>query len=747
MELTRLQVVINGQVQGVGFRPHVYRIALTLGLTGWVQNNTSGVLIEVQGTLVSSFTEQLLSSLPPLARVDDVQTKKIPSNPHETSFHIITSQSGVSRTMISPDMSPCDQCLKELFDPQSRFHRYPFLNCTHCGPRLTIVRNLPYDRHQTSMDEFPLCAKCQRDYTDPANRRYHAQPTACAHCGPQLSSTIEDIAQALMAGKIIALKGAGGYQLLCDAHNESAVITLRNRKNREAKPFALMVANCQSAELFAEINEHEQQLLMSQSRPIVLLKKKNSTLPQAIAPGLSQLGIMLPSTPLHYLLFNALAGSQDDIEWLDNSHPFVLIATSANLSGHPLMTDDEEATMELASIADLIIHYNRKIMTRVDDSIARIINNSPQWIRRARGYTPERIQLAYSIPTTLALGGHLKNTFCITRGNEAFVSQHIGSLTNQATIEFFHESLDHWLRFLDVRIERIACDLHPDFYTSHVAYEYDLPVVKVQHHHAHLAAVAAEHHIIEPALGLALDGYGYGIKGDAWGGELLLLENHRFQRLGSLSPIPQPGGHIAASEPWRMAAAILHLLGKDDEIIQRFQDKPQASLITKLFQSNIPLPKTSSCGRWFDAASALLGINTQSHYEGQAAMQLESWVTKTDVLSEGWSFNDHHFNMLPLFQHLLEANQENGANLFHGTLIAGLTDWILYWANKIATNSVLLSGGCFLNKVLTEGLTHQLSNNGLRVYLSQRVPPNDGGLSLGQAWIAGHYTREELLCV
>lgn len=737
MEVERLQILITGQVQGVGFRPHVYRTAHKLDLTGWVQNNAFGVLIEIQGSSASVFLPQLTISLPPLARIDSIQSKIIPATGQENSFQIVQSQSGNARTMISPDTCICSECLEELFNPTSRYYHYPFLNCTHCGPRLTITRTLPYDRNQTSMDEFLLCQECKASYSDPTNRRYHAQPTACVHCGPQLSLPIAAISQALADGKIIALKGLGGYQLLCDARSETAISTLRLRKNREAKPFALMIANTKSAARIVDIDNQAQQLLMSPARPIVLLKQLDKTLPQLIAPGLSHLGIMLPSTPLHYLLFHALFGFPTGDEWLEQEQPTILVVTSANLGGNPLIIDDERALHELSSIADLVVSYNRRIITRADDSVIRIINNSPVFIRRARGYVPERIKLPYPIPSTLALGAHLKNTFCITRHDEAFISQHMGSLTNKETIDFFHESLTHWMRFLDVKIDRIACDLHPDFYTSQLADTYNLMVVPVQHHHAHLASVAAEHHILKPALGLALDGYGYGTDASAWGGELLLLDNATMERIGSFLPLPLPSGELASREPWRMAASILHSLGMNEEIVKRFADKPQASLLAELFKTQKSMPLTSSCGRLFDAASALLNVNRTSHYEGQAAMRLESLVTEIEVLPNGWNVDNNQFSLLPTFEHLLDANPVRGANLFHGSLIAGLAEWIMSAAKKVSTDVILLSGGCFLNKVFSEGLSNRLTQSGLSVYLPQRLPPNDGGLSLGQAWIAG----------
>ena len=736
--MNRLQLLVTGQVQGVGFRPHVYRVAKELGLTGWVQNNASGVLIEVQGLSTFSFLSALTSALPPLANIDTLETKAIALKTCEKTFDIIESQSGVSRAMISADTCICDACLNELFDASSRYYHYPFLNCTHCGPRLTITRHLPYDRHQTSMSDFPLCIPCSKDYFDPSNRRYHAQPTACAQCGPALSKPIANLAEALLEGKILAIKGLGGYQLLCDARNETTIQTLRQRKQREAKPFAVMVLNAKSAEALVDIDKHAEQLLTSPARPIVLLKKLlTTTIPQSIAPGLSDLGIMLPSTPLHYLLFHALANHPQGLDWLKKAHPITLIVTSANISGNPLIIHDVAARSELAEIADEVISYNRQIITRADDSVARIVNNTALFIRRARGYVPQRIKLPYPIPSTLALGGQLKNTFCITRHDEAFVSQHIGGLTNKTSIEFFHESLSHWLSFLDVTIERIACDLHPDFYTTRYAEDLGYPLIPVQHHHAHLASVAAEHHILEPALGLALDGYGYGLNGNAWGGELMLLEQTQMQRLGSFLPIPQPGGELAAKEPWRMAASILNLLGRNIDIATRFANHSQATLLATWLTKPDAIQLTSSCGRLFDAASALLGINAISTYEGQAASQLESLVTTPTSLPNGWFFDENHFHLLPTFEHLLDCDAVRGANLFHGTLIAGLTEWIVSYAHRVSSRVVLLSGGCFLNKVLSEGLTQQLTQHGLTVYLPQRLPPNDGGLSLGQAWIAG----------
>lgn len=690
--------------------------------------------------MAHEFASHLNANLPPLAKINNLQLQTIPLKINEALFEIIESEKGKANTIISPDTCICSECLQELFDPQSRYFRYPFLNCTHCGPRFSITQTLPYDRCYTSMAPFPLCQDCKADYLHPDNRRYHAQPTACINCGPQLSLSVEEIAKSILQGEIIALKGLGGYQLICDARNETTLLKLRERKNRERKPFALMVANRKSAERIVEISEQALILLESAARPIVLLRKKANSLldTNPIAPGLNHLGIMLPYTPLHYLLFNAFAGSANGCDWLDEFQTRILVVTSANSGGDPLIIDDHSAELELKTIADKIVSYNRQIVTREDDSVVRIINDAPMFIRRSRGFVPTPIQLPYTIPPTLAVGGHLKNTFCITRGDEAFVSQHIGSLNNKATIDFFHESLNHLLNFLDVQPERIAHDLHPDFYTTRFAQHYGIPAFAIQHHHAHLASVAAEHGIQKRVLGLALDGYGYGSNGEAWGGELLLLENASFERLGSFYPLMQPGGEIAAREPWRMAASVLHRLGRGNEISKRFSNCIQATAIHQLLDKKINSPSTSSCGRLFDAASALLGVQLMSQYEGHAAMRLESLVTQLQIVPNGWRIKDYHFDMLPTLKVLSDLDDTiAGANLFHGTLIAGLTAWIKEVSREKKIDMIVLSGGCFLNQIVTEGLINALSESGIKPYLPRVLPPNDGGISLGQAWITG----------
>ncbi len=734
----RLKISLAGQIQGVGFRPHVYRIAKQMGLSGWVCNHASGVTIEIQGESAAEFVQQLTQSLPPLARIDTIETTPIAPLESEQDFSIIKTQTGKAvTTKISPDVCVCQDCLKELFDPTGRFYHYPFLNCTNCGPRLTIVRQLPYDRCQTTMDEFPLCPHCKKDYSDPNNRRYHAQPTACSQCGPQLSMSISEIVQRITDGQILAIKGMGGYQLICDAKNEKTVANLRQRKQRDAKPFAIMTANIESLKPFVKINIEAETLLTDWTRSIVLLPKNNEQLAPSIAPNLSELGVMLPCTPIHYLLFNGFASYPNDLDWLKKFNDTVLVVTSANPSGLPLIIDDEQAHHELGKIADAIVSYNRKILTRIDDSVVRIIEKKPYFIRRARGFVPNSIKLPRALPPGLAVGGYLKNTFCITRGNEAFVSQYIGDLDNAETIDFFHETLDRLLKLLDVKPEYIAHDLHPNFHTTRFANDYGVPTFAVQHHHAHLASVAAEYHIQEPALGLALDGYGYGTNGGAWGGELMLLEGTQYHRLEHLRLLPQPGGDIAAREPWRMAAGILYLLGREDEIEQRFADQTHSASLQQILDKNINSPQTSSCGRLFDAASALLNVRHLSQYEGQAAMELESLVTQQQVLSNGWRTNNDELDLLPLMEALIEKNPIEGANLFHGTLAAAWADRIQQHAHKNNIRTIILSGGCFLNKILTNALIKQLSSKGLNVLLPKQMPPNDGGISLGQICIAG----------
>jgi hydrogenase maturation protein HypF len=683
---------ITGIVQGVGFRPYAWHLAKALNLAGWVRNDAAGVEILVEGEpeRIEAFTRRLPQELPPLAQVRDLSWSDGPATGEHADFTITESGAGQAATLIGPDTAVCPDCLAEMFDPTDRRWRYAFINCTHCGPRYTLTRSLPYDRAQTSMAAFLLCPDCEGEYRDPADRRFHAEPTACPVCGPGLAivelgeippgpplrkggehhpsaegflpfskggqegfdtgqqnnnDPIADTLHRLQAGQILAIKGLGGFHLACDARNADAVQTLRERKNREEKPFAVMAASLASIADWVEISAAEAELLQSPERPIVLLRKKpgaDAVLP-GIAPGLSWLGVMLPYTPLHWLIFHEAAGQPAGTDWMARQpQDLVLVMTSANPGGEPLVIRNDEAVERLAGIADGVLMHDRDIVARCDDSVVRVIAGIPpsppfpkggnthpstQFIRRARGYTPRAIRLPRSGPPVLALGGYLKNTICVTRGDEAFLSQHIGGLDNPATCGMLMEVAEHLLDILQVRPEAVAHDPHPDFFGSRHALElagnWNVPAVAVQHHHAHIAAVAAEHEVSEPLLGLALDGVGLGSDGGAWGGELLRVEASEFTRLGHLSPLPLPGGDKAAKEPWRMAAAALFKLGRADEIPRRFTGQPMARQLHVMLERDLHCPPTTSLGRWFDAAAGLLGAREVMAYEGQAAMLLE----------------------------------------------------------------------------------------------------------------------------
>ncbi|MGJ4995233.1 carbamoyltransferase HypF [Bradyrhizobium sp. HKCCYLS3077] len=726
---TRLRLRVRGAVQGVGFRPYVHGLATRHRLGGFVANDAEGVVIEVEGENVVPFVEALPRQAPPLARIDDIAVEAIATEA-SADFRIGGSISGRVTTRIVPDAATCPACLAELFDPHSRFHRYPFVNCTHCGPRYTIAERLPYDRATTAMKRFPMCEACRADYEDLRGRRFHAEAISCPDCGPRLSHSVNDIASTLADGKIVAIKGLGGYQMLCDARKERAVQRLRARKQRDGKPFAVMLASAEAAGQIAVIDAAECALLEQVARPIVVLTSRHTVAP-SVAPGLARIGVMLPVAPLHHLIFDALRAHGDEANW-------ALVCTSANPSGEPLLTDNHDALAGLADIADLIVTHDRDIVIRADDSVVAMMAGAPRFIRRARGYVPEPIRLPHALPPLLAVGAHLKSTVTVIRGDEAFVSQHLGDLDTVASIRFFEETIEHLTSILDVAPVAIAHDLHPDMASTRFAQAQGLPTFAVQHHHAHAASVIAEHGVREPALAVVLDGYGYGSDGGAWGGELLLCEGLRFQRLGHLAPLKMPGGDRAAREPWRMAAAVLHDLGHDAEIAARFMDQPQARHLPMLLDRT-DAAVTTSAGRLFDAAAGLLGINAVQSYEGEAAMRLEALVRAPMVLERGWSMADSVLSLRPLLAHLVanDLDQAEAAGLFHGTLAAACVDWIADAARATGVDTVVLSGGCFLNTHLAELIVSGCRAAGIAALLPRRLPPNDGGLSLGQAWIAG----------
>jgi len=754
------RIRVTGVVQGVGFRPFVWRLAQELEIAGWVRNDAHGVEIAAEGAAESmrALLQRLRRDAPPLARVDTVETSTGVPNGHSGFAIVESATKGRLDTAIGHDTALCNDCLAELCDPDSRRWRHAFITCTHCGPRYTVTRRLPYDRAQTSLAPFPLCAACAQEYAEPRDRRFHAETTCCPHCGPSLAlldgegnplpgDPIASALNLLQAGAIVAIKGLGGFHLLCDARNKAAVASLRERKAREEKPFALLLANAASIEEFAEFGDGERALLQSAERPIVLLRKRSDAdamLP-GIAPGLAWLGAMLPCTPIQFLLFHEAVGRPKGVDWLSQPQPLALVCTSANPGGEALVTGNDEALARLAGIADAFLLHDRDIVVRCDDSVMRAASTGVQFFRRARGYTPRAIRLSAAGPSVLAVGGWFKNTVCVTRGAEAFVSQHVGDLDNAATCNFFEETVAHLLDILEVEPEIVAHDLHPDFHSSRYAVQFaaerSLPLRAVQHHHAHIAAVLAEHAYLSPALGLALDGVGLGTDGNAWGGELLRVDGAHYQRLGSLAPLALPGGDRAAREPWRMGAAALHKLGRDGEIAVRFSSQPAVATVAEMLARGIRSPHTSSMGRLFDAAAGLLGVCAVASFEGQAAMLLEGWADTyghASPLAAGWRYGaDGELDLAPLLAALADCSDAAyGAALFHATLAAALTEWVTMAARMQNVTTVALGGGCFLNHLLSQGLIQSLAQQGLTVLAARSLPPNDGGLSLGQAWIA-----------
>ncbi len=727
--VSRLRLRVRGCVQGVGFRPFAYGLARDMGLAGHVLNDADGVLIEVEGPAAGDFVVALREQAPPLARIDDIEVCELAPTGGD-GFAILESRGGRAATRIAADAAVCDACLGELRNPDSRFHGYAFVNCTHCGPRFTITRSLPYDRAQTSMAVFPMCAACRPEYTDPRNRRFHAEPVACPDCGPRLSHPIAEIAGAIREGRIVALKGIGGFHLICDARNEAAIENLRARKGRDQKPFAVMVRDIAAARMIAGVTREEAKLLESAARPIVLTDSR-CALPSSLAPNLTRIGVMLAYAPVHHLLFDALASS-------GAVQPVALVATSANPGGEPLASGNEEAKRRLSDIADLIVTHDRDIVVRADDSVMQIINGAPAFLRRARGFVPEPVELPEDGPPVIATGADLKNTVCVTRGREAFLSQHVGSLDNAETIRFQQETIAHLCSILDVRPEFAACDLHPDFRSVRIAEHLGLPLLRVQHHLAHVAAVAAEHHLDGTVLGLAMDGHGHGADGGIWGGEMLVIDAGRWQRAGSLVPMPLPGGDKAAREPWRMAVAALHATGRMDLVARLLPDHDGAIRLARMLSGGMRAPHTSSMGRLFDAAAAISGVRLEQGYEGQAAMELEELVDAPCRLPAGYAITADNLDLMPVLAHLADRGLKGAAaaNLFHGSVIAGLAAWVSRAAVKAGTRKIVLGGGCFMNRILAHGLANALRGLGLEPYLPARAPANDGGVALGQAaWL------------
>ena len=749
----RRHILISGIVQGVGFRPFVYRLATRQGLTGWVNNATDGVHIEVEGTAteIDTFIDKLKQEKPAQAEIYSLTAYEIPDR-RESGFIIAESDApSAAVPFVSPDIATCAACRTEISDSADRRYQYPFTNCTNCGPRYTIIRQTPYDRRSTTMNVFPMCEACQREFDDPADRRFHAQPNACPVCGPKYrlvdrqgnplpldngQNLIDQTRDLLHAGKIVAIKGLGGFHLACDAKNETAVTSLRQRKIREDKPFAVMAGSLAVVRKICLVSAAEQELLIGAVRPILLLYKAvDYDLAASVAPGNPRIGMMLPYTPLHELLLAA-----DDI-W---------VMTSGNTSDEPIAYKNEDALLRLAEIADFFLLHNREIHRRADDSVVRIVNEEPYILRRSRGYTPLPIKLEKPTVSVLACGGEMKNTFCLTHGQQAFVSAHIGDLENLSTYQYYTDSIQFYKTLLNITPEVVAYDLHPEYLATKYAKELALPQVGVQHHHAHIVSVMAEHGLEEPVIGVAFDGSGYGPDGTVWGGEFLTADCYDYTRVAHCRYLPLPGGALAIRQPWRVAAVILSELYGDQiaalPIPFAGSLPPEWPTVLKAAEKRINTPLTSSAGRLFDAAAALLGIRGGSvHYEGQAAVELELAAGSRAGSLLPYSIGEgdiKQLDFLPTFAAMVNRLQvcESPAELaasFHNTVAAAIVDMVKRIKKETALRRVALSGGVFQNLRLLSAVEGRLRDEQFDVYRHRRVPTNDGGLSLGQAIIAG----------
>jgi hydrogenase maturation protein HypF len=780
-----LRVHITGIVQGVGFRPFVYNLAARHNLKGWVRNSSAGVDIEMDGDkeTLDLFLQQLREEAPPLSRIDEFTASFQPPNGFH-SLEILHSEAVEGAFQpISPDVAICADCLRELFDPNDRRYRYPFINCTNCGPRFTIIKDIPYDRPKTTMASFPMCPDCEREYTNPSDRRFHAQPVACPVCGPQvtferlnvgmLASSEEAMAeacQALAKGEIVAIKGLGGFHLACDATRAQAVTELRNRKLRVDKPFAIMMPDIETVEQHCLVSDSERELLLSSARPIVLLERRTeSNIAKEVAPNQDWVGVMLPYTPLHYLLF-----ANQDVRFT------ALVMTSGNLSEEPIATANDEARERLATLADAFLMHNRDIHLRCDDSVVRIFTSyqlldsqrtsldtaeqrrlldrriaSTYPIRRSRGYSPFPVRLPMQAPQILATGSELKNTFCITNKNYAFLSHHIGDMENYETLRSFELGVEHFEKLFRVKPEVIAHDLHPSYLATRYALDRsereNIPAIGVQHHHAHSAACMAEHGLdgSHPVIGIAFDGTGYGEDGAIWGGEILIADYKSYQRKFHLEYFPLPGGDAAIKKPARTALALLWSLGLewDERLLPlaEFPEQDQVTLHAQL-EKKINTPLTSSMGRLFDAAAALAGVRQQVNYEGQAAIEFEALADGAEEQKYSFKVDQHQVQVRTAIEALLE-DVRSGVQVskisakFHN----GLAQCVLDMCSNIRAESeireVALSGGVWQNITLLRRTLSLLKEEGFRVYIHREVPTNDGGLSLGQAVIAAARMR------
>jgi hydrogenase maturation protein HypF len=769
----------------VGFRPFVYSLAARLGLSGFVGNDSEGVFAEVEGdpAAVGEFLAAVERDAPPLARIDAIVSKTMQPN-DAPGFTIAPSEPGAQRTaLVSADSAMCADCLAELGDPADRRHAYPFINCTNCGPRFTIVTDVPYDRPNTTMAAFAMCEQCAAEYHDPADRRFHAQPVCCPACGPRLSLRHPDgslaeagdpvaaAAAVLRDGRVLAVKGLGGYHLAVDARSEEAAAALRARKHREDKPFAVMAAGLAAARQLCEVDETAAGLLTSPRRPIVLMPRRPGTVAAAVAPGNRQLGFMLPYTPLHHLLLDAFAG------------PVVL--TSGNVSDEPIAYRDEDAFTQLRGIADEFLTHDRAIHTRTDDSVVRVWGGVAgsglaergvagsglaergvagselakrgrgMLIRRSRGYVPEPVTVRHRFPRpVLACGAELKNTFCLAKGNQAFVSHHIGDLENAATLRSFTEGIEHFGRLFGIEPQVVAYDLHPEYLSTKYALDLDLDACGVQHHHAHIASCLADNGHDGPVIGVAFDGTGYGTDGTLWGGEFLIADLAGFQRAGHLRTVPMPGGAAAIRQPWRMAAAYLRAAfagGPPSGLDVVKRNERNWAAVTSMAARGVNAPLSSSAGRLFDAVAALLSVRDTINYEGQAAVELEQLADPGETgayraeVTGQWPFCIEGADLVrAVTGELTEgAPAPLVAARFHNSVAALIEDGCVLARERHGLDTVALSGGVFQNLLVTERAAARLAARGFRVLTHSRVPCNDGGISLGQAVVAGARDRSD----
>lgn len=757
----RAKATIQGIVQGVGFRPFVYQLAQERQFKGYVANTAFGVDLEVEGNLsaIEDFLRDIELKKPPLSEITLFETVFLPLKSYQ-EFTIEESRSDTERSvLISPDTSICDDCLSELLDPSDRRYRYPFINCTNCGPRYTIIKDIPYDRDKTTMQVFKMCRTCDEEYRDPFNRRFHAQPNACWDCGPRVSlyghkrdlvpcdDPIKEAIKLLKDGHILAIKGLGGFHLAVDATRDQAVARLRRRKHREEKPFAIMSRHIESINRYAYVTRDEERLLTSSRRPIVLLtKKEGHELSQEVSPRNKNVGVMLPYTPLHYLIFEGGF--------------LALVMTSGNMTEEPIVIDNHDAFDRLSSIADYFLIHNRDICLRSDDSVLRVVDGVARQMRRSRGYVPVPIFLKWAAEPILACGADLKNTICLTKGNCAFLSQHVGDVENLETLDFLKLSVAHLKRILAIDPTIIAHDLHPGYHSAHFALEHkDIQLIGVQHHHAHIASCMAENGVDETVIGLSLDGTGYGLDGRIWGGEVLLCSLRDFERVCYFDYVPMPGGTAAIKEPWRMAISYLYHT-YDRELMDleldflKWLDEKEVKVILKMIEHGINSPLTSSLGRLFDGISALIGLRQRVKYEGQAAMELEMAIEDNrdavypyEISGDDPSWIFKHEPIIKGVVNDLKRGLSQGriSAKFHYTLLEMLTEICLRIREKRSLNAVALSGGVFQNAFLLEGLSRRLHDEGFKVYTHSKVPTNDGGISLGQAVIANAVSKGEAM--